>query len=51
MHSDEMNMIDVRNVEKYPLFAVFYDFLFNGKPQYFYLCSKSRTSYVKLKIK
>ena len=24
MHSDEMNKIEVRNVEKYPLFTVFY---------------------------
>ena len=25
MHSDEMNKLEVRNVEKYPLFAVFYE--------------------------
>ena len=44
MNSDEMNKIEVRNVEKYPLFAVFYQIFFsmgNGKPQYFYLLSKS----------
>ena len=29
MHSDEMNKIEVRNVEKYPLFAVFYKFFFS----------------------
>ena len=53
MHSDEMNKIEVRNVEKYPLFAVFYlSFLFDGKPKYFYLFSKSNknwTSCVKFK--
>ena len=55
MHSDEMNKIEVRNVEKYPLFAVFYEVFFSiRKLQYFYLLSKSNknwTLYVKLKIK
>ena len=54
MHSDEMNKIEVRNVEKYPLLTVFYEvFFFDGKPQYFYLLSKwnkNWTSYVKSKI-
>ena len=55
MHSDEMIKIEIRNVEKYPLFAVFYEvFFFDGKPQYFYSLSKSNknwTSYVKSKMK
>ena len=29
MHSDEMNKIEVRNVERYPLFAVFYEVFFS----------------------
>ena len=29
MHSDEMNKIEVQNVEKYPLFAVFYEVFFS----------------------
>ena len=29
MHSDDMNKIEVRNVEKYPLFAVFYGVFFS----------------------
>ena len=54
MHSDEMNKIEVRNVEKYPLFAVFYEVFFSMGNNSFYLLSKSNknwTSYVKSKIK
>ena len=29
MYSDEMNKIEVRNVEKYPLFTVFYEVFFS----------------------
>ena len=38
MHSDEINKIEVRNVEKYPLFTVIYE-------------NKNWTSHVKSKIK
>ena len=55
MHSDEMNKIEVRNVKKFPLFAVFYEVFFSmgNHSSYFYLLSKSNknwTSYVKTKI-
>ena len=29
MHSNEMNKIEVRNVRKYPLVAVFYEIFFS----------------------
>ena len=42
MHSDEMNKIEVRNVEKISVVCCFLlSFLFDGNPQYFYLLSKS----------
>ena len=50
MHSDEMNKIEVRNVEKYPLFAVFFSM---GNTSFYLLSklNKNWTSYVKSKIK
>ena len=54
MHSDEMNKIEVRNVKKFPLFAVFYEvFFLMGNHSIFICMSKSNknwTSYVKSKI-
>ena len=38
MHSDEMNKIEVRNVEKYPLFAVFYEIFFSMVNNIFICC-------------
>ena len=35
MHSDEMNQIEVRNVEKCPLFAVFYEIFFRWETTVF----------------
>ena len=36
MHSDEMNKIEVRDVEKYPVFDVFYEVFFSmGNPSIF----------------
>ena len=39
MHSDEKNKIKVRNVEKYPLFDVFYEVFFSmGNHSIFISC-------------
>ena len=39
MYSDEMNKIEVRNVEKYPLFSVFYEVFFSmGNHNIFIWC-------------
>ena len=39
MHSDEMNQIEVRNAEKYPLSAVFYEvFFLMGNHSIFIFC-------------
>ena len=39
MHSDEMNKIEVRNVKKFPLFAVFYEvFFLMGNHSIFICC-------------
>ena len=43
MHSDEMNKIEVRNVEKYPLFAIFYEIFFSmGNHSIFFICSQNQ---------
>ena len=42
MHSDEMNKIEVRNVEKYPLFAVFYEVLFSMGNLSIFICCPNR---------
>ena len=47
-----MNKIEVRNVEKYPFFCrSLWSFLFDGKPQYFYLPKSNKNwTYEKSKI-
>ena len=42
MHIDEMNKIEVRNVEKYPLFAVFYKIFFSMGNHSIFICSPNR---------
>ena len=42
MHSDEMNKIEVRNVEKYPLFAVFYEVFFSMGNNSIFICFPNR---------
>ena len=42
MHSNEMNKIDVRNVEKYPLFAVFYEVFFSMGNHSIFICCPNR---------
>ena len=42
MHSDEMNKIKVRNVEKYPLFAVFYKVFFPMENHSIFICCPNR---------
>ena len=42
MHSDEMNKIEVRNVEKYQLFAVFYKVFFSMRNQSIFICCPNR---------
>ena len=38
MYSDEMNKIEVLNVEKYPLFAVFYEVFFSMGNHSIFIC-------------
>ena len=42
MHSDEMNKIEVQNVEKYPLFAVFYEVFFSMENPSILICCSNR---------
>ena len=42
MHSNEMNNIEVRNVKKYPLVAVFYEIFFSMVNHSFFICSQNR---------
>ena len=42
MHSIDMNKIEVRNVKKYPLVAVFYEIFFSMGNQFFFICSPNR---------
>ena len=47
MHSDEMNKIEVRSVEIYPLFAVFYEVFFTMGNHSIFICCPNR---IKLNI-
>ena len=38
MYSNEMNKIEVQNVEKYPLFAVFYKVFFSMGNHSIFIC-------------
>ena len=38
MHSDEMNKIEVRNVEKYPLLPVFFEVFFSMGNHSIFIC-------------
>ena len=42
MYSDEMNKIEVRNVEKYPLFTVFYEVFFSTGNHNIFICCPNR---------
>ena len=42
MHSDEMKKIEVRNVKKYPLVAVFYEIFFSMGNHSNFICSPNR---------
>ena len=42
MHSAEMNKISVQNVEKYPLFAVFYEVFFSMGNHSIFTCCPNR---------
>ena len=42
MHSNEMNKIEVRNVKKYPLVAVFYEIFIPMGNHSFSICSPNR---------
>ena len=42
MHSNEMNKIEVRNVKKYPLVAVFYGIFFLMGNHRIVICSPNR---------
>ena len=42
MHSNEMNKIEVRNVEKYPLVAVFYEIFFSMGNHSIFICSPNK---------
>ena len=43
MHSDEMHKIEVRNVKKYPFFAVFYEAFFSMGNDSIFICCPNRT--------
>ena len=42
MHSVEMNKIEVRNVKKYPLFAVFHQIFVSMGNHSIFICSPNR---------
>ena len=42
MHNDEMNKIEVPNVEKYPLYAVFYEVFFSMGNHSIFICFPNR---------
>ena len=42
MNTDEMNKIEVRNVEKYPLFAVFYEVFYSIGNHSIFICCANR---------
>ena len=42
MHSDKMNKIEVQNVEKNSLFAVFYEVFFSMGNHSFFICCRNR---------
>ena len=42
IHSDEMNQIELRNVEKYRSFAVFYKVLFSMGNHSIFICCSNR---------
>ena len=42
MHSNEMNKIEVRNIKKYALVAVFYEIFFLMGNQSIFICSPNR---------
>ena len=42
MHSDEMYKIQVRNVEKYPLFTVFFEVFFSMGNHSIFICCPNR---------
>ena len=43
VHSDEINKIEVRNKEKYPLFAVFHEVFFSMGNHSIFICCPNRT--------
>ena len=42
MHSNEMNKIEVQNVKKYPLVAVFYEIFFPMGNHSIFICNPNR---------
>ena len=50
MHSNEMNKIEVQNVKKYPLVAVFYEIFFSIGNHSIFICSPNRMKIGKKKI-